>query len=294
MLKHTSFLLCAGLLLGISAIATSDDAPTSHEGAETHVFAERPEGKLYIHVVKPKGWTKTDKRPGWIHFYGGGWVRGDTSKSIGWARSASKKGFVGFAPDYRVNKRHGTKPHQSVADARAALRWVQEHAEEFGIDPERIVISGNSAGGHVALWTAIEHAPPGSSPDESPLFKPSGLILSSPVADTSFLKGYRPKLIGENPEELSPVHQLDEKMPPILLLHGTADKSVPYQQAVDLNAKMVESGNEIMFITIEDGEHNFRGQFPEWKQKTRDYMKEFTAKYNLDPQKKKTETKKKE
>ncbi len=265
------------------AFAPAAEAPTGYEDAETSVFATRGETELLVHIVKPEGWAAEDSRPAWIHFFGGGWVRGTTDSSIGWARSAAKRGYVGIAPDYRVRDRHGTNPEDAVADARAALRWVQEHAGELGIDPARIVVSGNSAGGHLALWTAIEHAPPASDPAESPLAKPAGLILSSPVADTSLDTGYAPDRLGKHPFELSPVDQLDEKMPPILLLHGDADKVVPYSQAVELNAKLTESGNDVTFVTVPGGGHNFRGDLPEWKDKTREYMDAFTSEHGLDP-----------
>ncbi len=278
--RPLSIHFAVGLLFSLAGAA---DAPTSHDGAETHVFATRGETELLVHIVRPDGWSAEDKRPGWIHFFGGGWVKGTTKSSIGWARSAAKRGYVGFAPDYRVRNRHSSKPEDSVADARAALRWIQDNAEELGIDKTRIVVSGNSAGGHLALWTAIEHAPPGSDPSESPLVKPAGLILSSPVSDTSPESGYAPERLGDHPLELSPVHQADEKMPPILLLHGDADKVVPYQQAVNLNARLLETGNDVTFVTVPGGGHNFRGELPEWKAKTREQMDDFTSRHGLTP-----------
>src|SRR5258706_13456548 len=116
--------------------------------------------------------------------------------------------MVGVAPDYRTKGRFGTTPLESVADGRAALHWVEDHADKLGIDPKRIVVGGSSAGGHVALWTAIEHTPPGSATNEAPHIKPFALILVSPVSDTSSAIGYTPKRFGSNAEATSPVHQL--------------------------------------------------------------------------------------
>ncbi|MDK2972147.1 MAG: hypothetical protein PWP23_1902 [Candidatus Sumerlaeota bacterium] len=265
----------------VSEPASQPVAPV-YADADSHVFATREQGPLMLHVVKPDGWAATDKRVAWIHFYGGGWIRGTTDSSIGWARSAAKRGMVGIAPDYRTRERHGTTPAECVADARAALRWVQDHAAELGVDPARIVVSGNSAGGHVALWTAIEHAPPVSDPAESPRMKPAALILSSPVADTSPETGYAAERAGEHALELSPVDQLDAKMPPVLLLHGDADKTVPYSQAVDLNARLTAAGNKCTFVTVPGGSHNFRSDLPEWKNKTREYMDAFLKECGLD------------
>ena len=64
------------------------------------------------------------------------WTRGTPANAAAWAKWAAERGFVGVAPDYRVKERFGTSPLESVADGRAALRWVQEHAAELGIDPQ--------------------------------------------------------------------------------------------------------------------------------------------------------------
>src|SRR5690606_30332323 len=129
--------------------------------------------------------------------------------------------------------RHGTTPLECVADARAAVRWVQEHAEELGIDADRIVVTGNSAGGHIAVWTAIEDVPPGSDPAEAPIARPAALVLSSAVTDTDLTTGYGGSRFGEHALALSPRHHVDGGMPPILMFHGDADKTVGYDSAVN-------------------------------------------------------------
>ena len=60
-----------------------------------------------------------------------------------------------WLPTIETRKRFDAKPEDCVADGRAALRWIQDHAAELGIDPSKIVVQGSSAGGHVAAWTAI-------------------------------------------------------------------------------------------------------------------------------------------
>ena len=66
-----------------------------------------------------------------------------------------------------------------VAFSNAALHWVEDHAAELGVDTNKIVVGGSSAGGHLALWTAIAKAPFGSKPEESPTTKPAALVLIS-------------------------------------------------------------------------------------------------------------------
>ena len=266
------FFFVGATLLGQPAPETT---PTEFPGAETFIYREGEPEQRRLFVVKPSGWTAGDGRAALMFFFGGGWTTGTPANSIGWARTAARLGMVGIAPDYRTKGRNDTSPLESVADCRAALHWVQEHAEELGIDPSRIAVGGNSAGGHVALWTAITRAPPGSDESESPRIKPAALILYSTVSDTTPLTGYTPQRFGEHTLALSPIHQLDPAMPPVLAFHGDADKLVPVAQAVALRDKLVASGNSCVLHIVPGGGHNFGGDVPEWKEKSRALMLEF-------------------
>jgi acetyl esterase/lipase len=243
------------------------------------MFVYRDAQPMRLFVVKPEGWNQADRRPALVHFFGGGWVRGTPDRAAGWARMAAKWGMVGVAPDYRTQERFGTTPMDAVADARAAVRWVQDHADELGVDPTKIIVSGNSAGGHLALWTAIEHAPPGSDANENPKFKPAALILMSAVSDCT--TGLGLKRTGEHAHAISPIHQLDPRMPPIIMFHGDADKTVPIDQAIALEAALKKSGNVVEFTKVEGGGHNFSGDLPEWKDKSREMIREFLVKRKL-------------
>ncbi len=253
--------------------------PLTLAGAETFVYRD----PMRLHVFKPKGWKPGDRRPAFVYFFGGGWTRGTPERSAGHAKWAASLGMVGIAPDYRTKERFDTTPLESVADGRAALRWIEDHAEELGVDPARIVVGGSSAGGHVALWTAIAHTPPGSSANEAPRLKPVALVLLSPVSDTSLLAGYTPKRFGEHAGALSPLHQLDARMPAVLVFHGDADTTVPDRQSIALRDKLVAAGNVCELVRVPGGTHSFTTQMPEWKQKVRDAVKEFLTKQGVLP-----------
>ena len=215
-------LLWTGAVLG--AQPAPESTPTELPGAETFVYRDdgaTPPMRLF--VVKPAGWQAGDRRPALLFFFGGGWTTGTPASSVFWARFAADLGLVGIAPDYRTKGRHDVSPLGSVADARAALRWVQDHAGELGLAPDRIAVGGNSAGGHVALWTALAAAPPGSDERESPRSKPAALILFSTVSDTSVATGYTPQRFGEHATALSPVHQLDARQQPRLAVRQKSD-----------------------------------------------------------------------
>jgi acetyl esterase len=282
-------MLLAGVTLMAPASTLAADAaakqvaPATLPGAETFVYRPLKPDALRVHAFKPAGWKTGDQRPAFIWFFGGGWTRGTPENAAWWAKWAATQGMVGLAPDYRVKDRHGTSPLESVADARAALRWAQEHAAELGIDPQRIVIGGNSAGGHLALWTAIERTPPGSAEAESPKFRPAALILTSAVCDTSKASGYTPTRFGEHAQALSPVHQLDAKMPPVLAFHGDADQTVPHAQAFALRARLRGTGNVCELVSVPRGSHNYGGDQPEWAVRTQAMAAEFLRKQGVLP-----------
>jgi acetyl esterase/lipase len=258
-----------------SSNGTAVATPITLPGAETFVYRDGQPQPMRLHVFKPKNWKPEDRRPALVFFFGGGWTRGTPEHSATYAKLAATLGMVGIAPDYRTRDRFGTSPLESVADGRAAVRWIEDHADQLGIDPQKIVVGGSSAGGHVALWTAITHTPPGSATNEAPRVKPVALILVSPVSDTSSAIGYTPQRFGDKAEALSPVHQLDAKMPPVLLFHGDADTTVTNAQSIALHDRLVASSNVCEFISVPGGNHGFQSQLPEWKDKSRDIMKTF-------------------
>lgn len=133
------------------------------------------------------------------------------------------------------------------------------------------------------MWTAIEHTPPGAAANEAPRVKPIALILVSPVSDTSSAIGYTPKRFGDKAEALSPIHQLDAKMPPVLLFHGDADTTVTNAQSIALHDKLIATSNVCELVTVPGGNHGFQSQFPEWKDKARAIMEEFLRKQGVLP-----------
>lgn len=265
-----------GVVQELEELLSDTDTPTSFPGAQTYIYRDLKPEPLRLFVVKPESWRAGDRRPALIYFFGGAWTRGNPRQSIGWARMTAKWDMVGIAPDYRTADRFETTPVEATADARAAMTWVENHATELGIDTKRIVVGGSSAGGHLALWTAIAKAPFGSKPQESPTTKPAALVLISAPSDTTpatwnndpkYLKRFGPHI-----GDVSPLQNLDTKMPPVIMFHGNADPTVPYVTAVALHDKLIATSNTCELTTIPGGGH---GIPPDWKDKSRDMIKEF-------------------
>ena len=264
--------------------AAPEVTPTSLPGAEAMVYKKVGDVELRLFIVKPKGWTPSDKRPCLVSYFGGGWSGGTPTHSIGYAKWSASLGMVGVAPDYRTRTRFNTTPEDCVADGRAAVRWLQDHASELGIDPAKMVSLGASAGGHVAAWTAItDPVSPPTSADPVPKPQPAALILLWPVTDTT-ASGYGgPKRFGGDEARaaaLSVTGRMPAKMPPTIVFHGTGDKTVKFENSQAFLAKMKANGNSCLLTPFPDGPHSptsSKGgtQAKEWQKQLYEESKKF-------------------
>src|SRR6267378_1350182 len=242
-----------------SAEKQPEVTPLSIPGSEPFVFRQMGKVELRLHVVKPAGWAKNDRRPCMVCFFGGGWNSGTPERSITWAKWAASQGLVGVAPDYRTRDRLGGTPEDCVSDARAAVRWVEDHAAELGIDPRKIIVQGSSAGGHVAAWTAIPSPGPGKD-DPAPTILPAALVLLNPVTDTKDTGYGGAKRFGKDAARAlasSVPDQMPAHMPPTIVFHATADQTVPYTNSVAFRDKLVSTGNRCELVTFEGLGHTY-------------------------------------
>lgn len=273
------------LILSLApALATGRAEPASSlAGAETFVYREVAPEPLRLFVLMPAGWKEGDRRTALVFFFGGGWTHGTPERAVAWGRLAARAGMVGILPDYRTKERFNTSPLAAVADARAAVHWVQEHAAQLGVDPKSIVVGGDSSGGHLALWTAISAPPPGSAASESPRFKPAALLLFSAVSDTSLETGYTPARFGDEAGALSPLHHLDAPMPPTLIVHGNADRTVPFGQSARLRDRLAAGGGVSELMVVPGGDHGFLREQPAWRERAEECVLEFLRRHGLLP-----------
>lgn len=225
-------------------------------GAKATVFKTVGGSSLRLYAFNPLGHQASDSRPAILLFFGGGWERGDPSQFVKHAAYLTSRGIVAICPEYRTRSSHGTSPLECVADGKSAMRWVRLHAKELGIDPKRIAAGGGSAGGHVAVSTAVLNDMEEPGADTSVSCIPDALVLFNPVVDTT-AKGYGAKKLGSRNRDASPVDHVRAGLPPTIIFHGKADKTVPYENAQRFTDAMKKAGNTCTLFGYDGEDHGF-------------------------------------
>jgi acetyl esterase/lipase len=248
-------------------------APAASAEVKTFTYKKTRQAALDIHVHFPPEWKKDDSRPAIVFFFGGGWTSGSVKQFEPQAEYLASRGMVAARADYRVKSRHDVTPDACVEDAKSAVRWLRQNAAMLGVDPDRIVASGGSAGGHIAACTAC----PGLEADGDDAkisSKPNALVLFNPVVRFDGV----PELMGRiNKDEtignaLSPTLHLTKETPPALLLYGKQDKLL--KQGQEYVEKSKEAGHRADIYVADGVGHGFFNRSP-WKEKTLARVDEF-------------------
>lgn len=200
--------------------------------------------------------------PAAILVHGGGWSGGDKAKGVDpLFAPLARHGVAWFSINYRLAPQH--RYPAAVEDIEAAIRWVKAHASEFKVDPQRLALVGESAGGHLVASVAVR-----ANTDATrvaavvPIYAPVDL-----VADTERRGGLSASLkalFGREQadeeatrilREASPINYVRAGLPPFLLAHGTADMSVLYSQSTQMQSKLRAAGVSVELITVDGGVH---------------------------------------
>jgi acetyl esterase/lipase len=212
--------------------------------------------ELSLHVFQPDAWRASDKRVCYITIHGGGWTGMGPERMYAFADHYAKLGLVSISVQYRLaSTKTNTTVFDCVKDVRSAVRYVKAHAGELGIDPRKVIVSGGSAGGHLAASTAMFDVNEDSD-DLKISPTPNALILLFPVIDTS-KDGYGNAKIGDRWKELSPAHNVRAGLPPTLTFHGTGDITTPFKGAQIFHDAMLKAGNRSELVVNEGGVHGY-------------------------------------
>lgn len=230
-------------------------------------YLTSPEGRTLRVYQFPPAQPSSAPRPAVVWIHGGAWRGGSPEVFFAHARYFATRGAVGFCIEYRLITPEALEVADCVADCRAAIRYLRANAAELGIDPRRIAVGGDSAGGHLAAALATLE-------DTDNASRPDALLLYNPVLDLTEQDWIRFVLGGPNlnnkslprhdsPEDiaraaaLSPVLHVRPGQPPALLVHGLDDKVVPPSQAWRFATAAKAAGNRCDLQMLPATSHAF-------------------------------------
>lgn len=243
---------------------------------QSFTYKTAKEAELAMHVHFPKEWQPGEKRPAIVFFFGGGWTNGRVEQFEPQAAYLASRGMVAARADYRVKSRHNVTPAACVEDAKSAVRWLRRNAVLLGIDPERIVAAGGSAGGHIAACTALTDGLDAPNEDRTVSSRPNALVLFNPVLNFEGVPNLAERV--GNDEKLvrllSPTRHLTKATPPTLILFGTEDRLLRQGEAFLARAKEQDQRTEL--FTAEGEGHGFFNRSP-WRERTLKRADEFLA-----------------
>lgn len=257
------------LCLWAAALCLTPSASADGPSLKTFAYKSTSSGPLELTVHYPADWKATDKRPAIVFFFGGGWTGGKIEQFTTQAEHLARRGMVAARADYRVKSRHKVTPDRCVEDAKSAVRWMRSQAATLGVDPNRIVAAGGSAGGHIAACTALTEGLEANGEDTSISSRPNALLLYNPVLRFDGVPQLMAR-IGDDEalgKRISPSLHLSRETPPSLLLFGTADPLIA--QGREFQDRAREIGTATEMFTAEGQVHGFFNKTP-WRENTTD------------------------
>jgi len=229
----------------------------------TYVTANNYEAKLDVY-------SRTDTQtpqPTIIYIHGGGWTQGAKETQLFNLFPYLEMGWNAVNVEYRLAR--VSEAPAAVEDCLCALRWVIRNAKQYGFDTTKLVVSGGSAGGHLALTTGIIPASAGldrQCPGTEELKVAAivdwyGITDVADLLDGENMRTYAVQWLGARPnrveiaKRLSPLTYVRPGIPPIISIQGDADPTVPYSHSVHLMEALQKAGVDHELVTIPGGKH---------------------------------------
>jgi acetyl esterase/lipase len=228
---------------------------------------------LKLDVVAPA--TDGANRPAIMQIHGGSWVMGDKGEQ-GWPLMShlAANGWVCFNLNYRLSP--GATFPDHLIDLKAGLAWIREHADQWGIDPDFIAVTGGSAGGHLAALMALT----ANDPEYQPGFEKADTSLQAAVPiygvydftsrlgtsrlpfwyrrlESQIMKAFR----DEEPEKFrraSPIERIHREAPPFFVIHGDRDTLAPVEEARYFANQLRETSDApVFYAELKGAQHAF-------------------------------------
>lgn len=239
------------------------------------IYATANNTELKLDLYLPR--DRSTPKPTLILFHGGGWVAGQKERNVLWLLPYLSMGWAAINVEYRIAS--NSLAPAAVEDCRCALRWATYNAARYNLDASKFVLTGTSAGGHLALITGMlpaysafdRQCPTNDSTrwakGTEPETKVAAIVNWFGITDVADLiegpnaKHYAIEWFGSmsNRQELarqvSPLNYVRAGLPPVITIHGDQDNIVPYNHAVQLHAALDKAGVPNQLVTIRGGKH---------------------------------------
>ena len=264
--ERKAILLFLLTLMYAGLVPAQNSSPLERASA-VEVYKRVDSTDLKAYIFNPPKHESGSNRAAIVFFFGGGWRGGTPAQFVPQCEYLASRGMVAITVDYRVFNRQGVLANKCVQDAKSAIRWMRENASRLGIDPQKIVAAGGSAGGHLAASTATLPEHNDSQDDLSISAIPSATALFNPAVILASVPGKYEipaqrmqaleKRLGAPPQSMSPYHHIQGNIGPSIIFHGTADKTVDFRSVQWFQEKMEEQGNSCVLVGYEGEGHGF-------------------------------------
>lgn len=262
----------------LAEVGVIDDPGPRHRVSRTRNV---PYARLGGRVLKLDVFAPTDRpvdgnrRPALLQVHGGAWIIGDKrEQGIPLLKSLAADGWVGFNANYRLSPAATWPDH--LIDIKRALAFIREHAEEYGVDPEFVAVTGGSAGGHIATMVALTQNDPRYQPGFEgadtnvqacvPFYGVYDLTNRAGTMPPQFRDWFLQPLImkafyDDEPErfrDASPLDNLRPDVPPFFVVHGDHDTLAPVADARTFVAELREvSTSPVHYLELHGAQHAF-------------------------------------
>ena len=230
------------------------------------IYRSEPTPKKQDIYLPVAGFEEHRSLPCIVNIHGGGWHEGSKEKNIAvkCAEMLATNGYVVFTINYELNSEGHIAWPQNLYDCKAAVNFIRDNAARYGVDPSRLGVVGNSAGGHLALLTALtlDNKALNAGADNKCRDSVACVVDFYGITDVrlwgqgSFVSPDATNA-AEVLELASPVTHVGVNTPPVMLLHGDKDDIVPISQSEILADKLYENGVEYEFVIVSEGHHGF-------------------------------------
>lgn len=237
---------------------------------------------LFMDISKPENLNNSSSLTPVVFLHGGGFISGTRNSEPAWTQFYNNRGYVVFDVDYRLSSETYHTWDKSSVDIVTAIAWIDKHSQDYKVDMNKLIISGNSAGGALALQVAygiqdgtLKANEPGIVPEPKVVVAlyPSQNLYTSWEDNTGILtmktRVFNTDYLGGSPKDfpkeyavVSPTNHITKNTPPTIVLAGKSDHLVPYRGQVAFAKTLTQAGIPNMFVGLPFTDHSF-DTFPE-------------------------------